>query len=116
MAMVGLRLRARLTIPCHFCIPKEHAASSVTTGLPRAGRLELGQASWRASLENSLAELGRVPAAFITQPREQPWKIALAPQIRDEYGASIPWSAEHLHLGAAATVRGYLHQARKDEN
>jgi len=78
--------------------------------------LELGQASWRASLENSLAELGRVPAAFITQPREQPWKIALAPQIRDEYGASIPWSAEHLHLGAAATVRGYLHQARKDEN
>ena len=78
--------------------------------------MELGQASWRASLENSLPELGVCPAAFITQPRKQPWKIALAPQIRDESGASIPWSAEHLQLGAAATVRGYLHQARKDEN
>jgi len=73
--------------------------------------LDLSQASWRASLESSLGELARVPAAFIIQPRKQPWKIALAPQIRDEYGASIPWSAEHLQLGGAATLRGYLHQA-----
>ena len=83
----------------------------MTTGLPRAGRLELRQARWRAGLESSLAELARVPAAFIIQPRKQPWKIALAPQIRDESGASIPWSAEHLQLGGAATLRGYLHQA-----
>jgi len=40
----------------------------------------------------------------------------LARQIRDESGASIPWLAEHLQLGGAATLRGYLHHARKDEN
>ena len=79
------------------------------------GRLKLRQAScrasWWASLESILDKLARGPAALITQPRKQPWKIALAPQIRDEYGALIPWSAEHVPLGGAATLRGYLHQA-----
>jgi len=78
--------------------------------------LELRRPSWRAGLESSLAELARVPAALITQPRRQPWKIVLARRIRDESGASIPWLAEHLQLGGAATLRGHLHQARKDEN
>jgi len=73
--------------------------------------LEPRQASCRASLESGLPELGVCPAAFITQPRRQPWKIALARQIRDEYGVSIPWSAEHVPLGGAASLRGHLHQA-----
>jgi len=76
------------------------------------GRLKRRQAScrasWWASLESILDKLARVPAALITQPRKQPWKIALAPQIRDESGASLPWLAEHLPLGGAATLRGHL--------
>lgn len=97
-------------------LAKEHAARSLTTGLPRKDRLELRQASWQASLEGGLAILGRVSKDLVTRPRKQPWKVALAQKIRDESGASIPWLAEHLQLGGAATLRGYLHRARKLKN
>lgn len=97
-------------------LAKEHAARSLTSGLPRADRLELRQASWRTSLEANLAKTRRVTSDLATRPRKRPWKIALARQIRDESGASISWLAEHLQLGGPATLRGYLHQAKRAKN
>ena len=97
-------------------LAKEHAARSLSTGLPRADRLELREATWRASFEANLAKSGRVAADLHTKPRKQAWKIALARQIRDESGASIPWLAEHLNLGGAASLRSYLWQAKKARN
>ena len=94
-------------------LAKEHAARSLTSGLPRAERMELRQASWQASLDTHLAKLRKSAAELKTKPFKQPWKIKLAARIRQESGASIGWLADRLQLGGSATLRGYLHQANR---
>jgi hypothetical protein len=75
--------------------------------------MELRQASWHTALTHQLAHLDRTSSDLKTKPMKQSWKIELAGEIRHKTGASIPWLAEHLHLGGAATLRGYLHQAKR---
>jgi hypothetical protein len=104
------------TLAWRRSLAKEHSARALTTGLPRAERLELRQASWQASLASNLATLGKSPADLKTKPLKQPWKIELAGRIRTQSGASIGWLAEQLQLGGSATLRGYLHRAKSDEN
>lgn len=97
-------------------LAKEHAARALSTGLPRAERIELRAASWQASLEAGLAESGKSLPDLKTKPLKQSWKIELALRVRRESGASISWLAENLHLGAAATLRVYLHHAKQATN
>lgn len=92
-------------------LAKQHAARALSTGLPRAERRELREASWQASLAGGLSESGKSPSDIKTKPLKQPWKIDLALRVRRQSGASISWLAENLHLGAAATLRVYLHHA-----
>jgi len=104
------------TLAWRRALAKEHSARALTSGLPRAERLELRQASWQASLASNLATLGKSPADLKTKPLKQPWKIELAGRIRTQSGASIAWLAEQLQLGGSATLRGYLHRAKNDKN
>ena len=97
-------------------LAKEYAQMSLATGLSREERVELRQASWTKSLEENLTRQGKTRADFATKPRKQCWKIALAGQIRQESGASIAWLAEQLQLGGPATLRGYMHQSRRNKN
>jgi len=104
------------TLAWRRALAKEHRARALTSGLPRLERLELRQASWQDSLARNLAQLGKSPAEIKTKPLKQSWKIEVARRIREQSGASISWLAEHLHLGAAATLRGYLHHAKRGHN
>ncbi len=104
------------TLAWRRALAKEHAARALTTGLPRAERTELREASWRASLAAGFAEAGKLPADLKTKPLKQDWKIDLALRVRQQSGASISWLAENLGLGASATLRGYLHRAREAKN
>lgn len=97
-------------------LAKEHAARSLTSGLPRTERMELRQASWQACLDANLRKLKKAASKLNTKPLKQPWKIILAERIRQESGASIGWLADRLQLGGSATLRGYLHQARRAKN
>jgi REP element-mobilizing transposase RayT len=101
------------TLAWRRALAKEHAARALTSGLPGAERMELRQASWHTALTHQLAHLDRTSSDLKTKPMKQSWKIELAGEIRHKTGASIPWLAEHLHLGGAATLRGYLHQAKR---
>jgi len=47
---------------------------------------------------------------------KQDWKLALAEDVRQSTGASIRWLAANLHLGGAATPRGYLHLRKSGKN
>ncbi len=104
------------TLAWRRALAKEHAARSLTSGLARAERTELREASWRASLEANLAKMGQTSSGLKTKPLKQPWKIVLAAQIRQESGAAIPWLADQLQLGGSATLRGYLHQAKREDS
>jgi len=97
-------------------LAKEHARQALITGLPREERTELRRASWTKSLEENLTRQGKTRVNLATKPRKQCWKVVLAEQIRQESGASIAWLAEQLHLGGPATLRGYLHQSRRNKN
>ena len=96
------------TLAWRRALAKEHAARSLTSGLPRAERMELRQASWRVSLEANLATLRKLASELKTKPLKQPWKITLAERVRQESGASIAWLADQLKLGRSATLRGYF--------
>ncbi len=104
------------TLAWRRALAKEHAARSLTSGLPRTERMELRQASWQASLDTNLAKLGKSASELKTKPLKKPWKIILAERIRQESGASIGWLAQQLQLGGSATLRGYLHQAKRVKN
>ena len=97
-------------------IAKQHSQRSLSVGLPREERVELREASWAKCLEVHLAQTGKISAELATKPLKQKWKVKLAARIREDSGASLAWLARHLHLGTPATLRGYLHQARKDDN
>ena len=104
------------TLAWRRALAKEHAARALTAGLPRAERIELRQASWHASLSANLAKRGKTVSDLATKPKKQSWKIEMADEIRQQTGASIAWLAEHLQLGAANSLRGYLHQAKRAKN
>jgi putative transposase len=97
-------------------LAKEHGQMALSTGLAREEIVGLRQASWAASLERNLIGLGKKNEDLTTKPRKQDWKIALAHAIREETGASIAWLADNLQLGGPASLRGYLHQAKRESN
>jgi flagellum-specific ATP synthase len=104
------------TLAWRRALAKEHAARALTAGLPRAQRIELRQASWDASLSANLAKRGKTASDLTTQPKKQSWKIEMAGEIRQQTGAAIAWLAEHLQLGTANSLRGYLHQVKRANN
>jgi REP element-mobilizing transposase RayT len=97
-------------------LAKEHGQMALSTGLARDEIGDLRRANWTASLERNLTGLGKKAEDLITKPRKQNWKIALARVIREDSGASIAWLADCLQLGGPATLRGYLHQAKRETN
>lgn len=97
-------------------LAKAYAQQSVPVGLARDEINELRETRWEAALEDSLKEKGKSVDDLLTKPWKQEWKIALAREIRQNSGASIAWLATHLHLGAATSLRSYLHQAKKAQN
>gem|GEM_PF-1366587 len=97
-------------------LAKEYARKSLTTGLPREELVDLRQACWAQCLEEHLAKADKKLSDLDTRPRKQAWKLALVSQVRAASGASIAWLATQLQIGGAATLRGYLHHARKQIN
>lgn len=104
------------TLAWRRALAKEHAARALTSGLPRAERTELRQASWQASLTANLVRRGKTAMDLNTKPKKQGWKIEMAGEIRQQTGASIAWLAKQLQLGGADSLRGYLHQTKRAKN
>ena len=94
-------------------LAKEHAACTLSTGLPRAERLELREASWQANVTAGLVEPCKVPPGLKTKPLKQSWTIELALRVRRKFRAPISRLADNLYLGASATLRGYHHHTKQ---
>lgn len=68
---------------------------------------------WEASLAANLKKFERTEKELESKPMKQEWKLRLAAVIRKQSGAPPKWLADRLHLGTAATLRGYLCKAKK---
>jgi len=89
-------------------IAKEHGQLSLAAGLEQTDVRDLREQCWEAALADALAAMKRKPADLATKPMKQPWKLKLAARVRRTSGAPVVWLAKKLHLGAAASLRGYL--------
>jgi REP element-mobilizing transposase RayT len=94
-------------------IAKEHAQRSLGLGFHKDEVTELRESAWQESLNKQLRLAGKTTADLPGKPKRQPWKVELARQIRNESGASMPWLAEALQLGKAASLRSYLSRSAR---
>ncbi|MCC6414857.1 MAG: transposase, partial [Opitutaceae bacterium] len=97
-------------------VAKDNAHQSLADGLSPAARADLRQARRQQCLEQHLRALNKTPADLQTRPFNQPWKLKLAQQVREECGASITWLAETIQLGKPGSLRGYLHRLKINNN
>ena len=97
-------------------LAKEHARAELAVGLPKEEREALREVRWHEALDEGLRQRGKSAKALQSKPMKQDWKLALAEDVRQSTGASISWLAANLHLGGAATLRGYLHRRKSGKN
>ena len=99
-----------------MALAKAQDRPGLTVGLAKEERVKLRQARWEAALDEGLLQRGKSVSDLVSRPMKQDWKLELAGEIRESTGASIGWLASHLHLGGAATLRGYLHHRKHTIN
>jgi len=63
---------------------------------------------WSAAFLSEQTILGKTEADLDLPPCAQPWKLALARNLRDKHGASTAWIAKRLRLSSAAYLRKLL--------
>lgn len=95
-----------------IALAKERDRPGLAVGLAKEERERLREVRWQSALDHGLLQRGKSAKALDTRPRKQDWKLALAAEVRESTGASISWLAANLHLGGAATLRGYLHRRK----
>ena len=99
-----------------LALVKDHERSGLRVGLAKEERDALWEVRWQAVLEEGFCRRRKTAKHLISRPMKQNWKLALAEKVRAGIGASISWLAENLHLGAAGTLRGYLHRRKHPRN
>lgn len=94
-------------------LARDHAHLRLIAGLEREQVRALNQAAWGQRLEELLHQMRRRSEDLCVRPLKQPWKVALAQQLRRETGASVIWISRTLHLGRPSSVRSYLARANQ---
>jgi REP element-mobilizing transposase RayT len=89
-------------------LAKEQSQLDLTAGLEASEVRDFRQSRWEHALAGTLRSLNRTETDLHTTPMKQPWKLELAADVRRRSGASFPWLANRLKLGAAASLRSYL--------
>lgn len=87
---------------------KEFARLVLAPGLERAEAREMREQAWEAAVQSALSKRRRKDADLATSPLKQPWKLAIAAQIRRENGAPWAWLATRLQLGTPVALRSYF--------
>ena len=82
-----------------------HLAELASRG---ADERELRHLRWDRALDILLTDAGQRRESLHLHPKGTRWKIEIAFQLRRTVGASIPWIARELHMGAPSSVRVYL--------
>jgi REP element-mobilizing transposase RayT len=90
-----------------------HLAELAARGAHESG---LRLLRWSQALDALLAETGRSKAEASRAPKAAPWKVQLASEMRRLTGASIPWIAHQLCMGAPGSVRVYLSRLASSKN
>jgi putative transposase len=84
---------------------RDHLADLAIRG---ADECELKHMRWDRALDLLLATAGHKRDSLHLHSKGAPWKVEIADLLRRATGASIPWIARKLHMGAPSSVRVYL--------
>lgn len=66
---------------------------------------------WSEAFLSGLITLGKTEADLDLPPNAQPWKLALARDLRDKHGASTAWVAKRMRLSSASYLRKLLSES-----
>lgn len=66
---------------------------------------------WSEAFLSELITLGKTEADLDLPPNAQPWKLALARNLRDKHGASTGWVAKRMRLSSASYLRKLLSES-----
>lgn len=91
---------------------EEHARLALDPRAPLKIRSEQGQAAWERRLDALLAEAGRTRGEAATERKAEPWKVAIAAELRASSTATNAWIAGALHMGAPGAVSRYVGEWR----
>jgi REP element-mobilizing transposase RayT len=66
---------------------------------------------WSEAFLSELITLGKTEADLDLPPNAQPWKLAMARNLRDKHGASTAWVAKRMRLSSASYLRKLLSES-----
>jgi REP element-mobilizing transposase RayT len=94
-------------------LAKDHARLILNPGIEAAAIRDLREARWTDQLQRALVAEGRKEDDLANCRKGEPWKVALALNLRTQSGVSCKWLSEKLKLGTADSARSLLCHARK---
>jgi putative transposase len=97
-------------------LAKQHAHLTLNPGLEAPAIRDLREASWSERLQRALAAHGRTEGDLTAAKKGEPWKVALALELRTRFGIGSNWLAKRLRLGTPDSARSLLSRARKQHN
>jgi REP element-mobilizing transposase RayT len=96
------------TAAWRHAMAKEFQQRALEPGLELAEVREIRERSWEDAVQAALLSAARTDADLVTLPLKQPWKLAIATQVRCQGGAPWAWLAQRLHLGRAVALWSYF--------
>ena len=97
-------------------LAKDHAHLALNPGIEAAAIRDLRDARWTEQLQRALAAQGRKVDDLATLKKGEPWKVALALDLRTQFGISCKWLSQKLNLGTPDSTRSLLSRARMQRN
>jgi hypothetical protein len=85
-------------------------------GIEAAAIRDLRDARWTEQFQRALAAQGRKVYDLATLKKGEPWKVALALNLRTQFGVSSKWLSQKLNLGTPDSARSLLSRARMRQN
>lgn len=96
-------------------LAKNHAHRALNPGIEAAVIRDLRDARWTGQLHRALAAQGRKEEDLLSLKKGEPWKVAIALNLRTQFGVSCQWLSQKLHLGTPDSARSLLSRAKKQQ-
>ena len=93
-------------------VARENAHLRLEAGLLRDERRELKEERWRSALQNALRGAGKAEIDLLQEPKNAPWKIAMAARLREQVAVPYPWLVQVMSLGHPTTLRSSVWRLR----
>jgi putative transposase len=96
-------------------LARSYAHRALSSGFEASSIRDLREAQWTEQLQSELVAQNRKPDELLSTKKGEPWKVAIALNLRSHFGVSCRWLSLQLHMGTPDSTRSLLSQARKKQ-